>query len=74
MRAPVSDDMLINVSKEVLEMLMSNTTRLAVEAVVEFAWHFIWDLLTAFLKTESMCSIAERSRSTVDSFELTDLD
>jgi len=37
-------------------------------------WHSIRDSLIAFLDTETIHSIAERSRSTVDRFELSELD
>jgi len=37
-------------------------------------WHSIRDSLIAFLETETIHSIAERSRSRADRFELVDLD
>ena len=56
-------------------MLMSWIHWLAVKKVlVELTWHSIRGSMIAFLERESMCSIAERSRSRIDRLELSDLD
>ena len=72
LRSRVNDDMLINVSSKVLKLLMNRTSKLAAEVLVELTWHSIRDSLIAFLDTETIHNVAERSRSRIDRLELSD--
>jgi len=65
---------MINVSWNVLMMLMRRTSRLTVEALVELGRHSIRDSLITSLEIETIHSIARRSHSKVDRFELSDPD
>jgi len=53
-------------SRTVLEMLMSRTGSLAVEALVRLTGPFIRGFLNAFLDTETTHSITKRSRGKWD--------